>query len=140
MRHRIRGAALACVIGAGLAAGCGFDVQSADLFLITRTGQGSKLTEEVNNSGTIRCNGGQPRMISSARLISARDLSDNLITDAGKNLKLPIPSGTSYVFKISMQQGTITFPDRSVAGHPELASALLFATQVAQQVCRQGAG
>ena len=37
-------------------AGCGLNVQSADLFLLTRTGQGPKLTLLVNDSGTIRCN------------------------------------------------------------------------------------
>ena len=34
-------------------------MQSPDLFLLTRTGQGATLTLLVNDGGTIRCNGGK---------------------------------------------------------------------------------
>ena len=119
----------------GMLVGCGLDVQSPDLFVLTRTGQGSKLTLLVNDSGTIACNGGKARMISSARLITARDLSDNLAKDAGANLRLPIGPGSTYTYKIRMQQGTITFSDRDTARRPYLAQAELFAIDAAQQVC-----
>ncbi|HEX3979337.1 MAG TPA: hypothetical protein VHW96_23905, partial [Solirubrobacteraceae bacterium] len=75
----LAGAALAAVV-AVLLAGC-FDVQSADLFLLTRTGQGRTLTLLVNDGGTIRCDGGKAKAVSNSTLISARDLSDNLSTD-----------------------------------------------------------
>ena len=119
----------------GMLVGCGLDVQSPDLFVLTRTGQGSKLTLLVNDSGTIACNGGKARMISSARLITARDLSDNLAKDASANLRLPIGPGFTYTYKIRMQQGTITFSDRDTARRPYLAQAELFAIDAAQQVC-----
>src|SRR5579875_3410657 len=48
---------------AGLAigvAGCGLNVQSPDLFLLTRRGQGQTLTLLVNDDGTVRCDGGRP--------------------------------------------------------------------------------
>jgi hypothetical protein len=119
----------------GVLAGCGLDVQAPDLFVLTRTGQGSKLTLLVNDSGTISCNGGKARMISSARLITARDLSDNLAKDASSNLRLPIAAGSTYTYKIRMQQGTITFSDRDTARRPYLAQTELFAIDAAQQVC-----
>jgi hypothetical protein len=116
-------------------AGCGLNVQSADLFLLTRTGQGSKLTLIVSDSGTIRCNGAKARPISDPLLIRARDLSDHLASDAGKGLSLPTRPGSVFSYRISVQQGTITFSDRGAVGHTELSEAELFAAQAAQQAC-----
>jgi hypothetical protein len=115
--------------------GCGLDVQAADLFLLTRTGQGSTLTLLVNDSGTVRCNGGKAKMISNARLIQARDLSDSLAKDARAGLNLPAGPGTVFSYRIRMQQGTVRFSDRDTTHHPELAQAELFAVQTAQSVC-----
>jgi hypothetical protein len=116
-------------------AGCGADVQSADLFLLTRTGQGTRLTLLVNDSGTIRCNGAKARMISNEMLIAARDLAENLSTDASHNLFLKPAPGTVFSYRISLEQGVIRFSDRDTAHHPELARAQLFAAQVAQRPC-----
>ena len=134
MRRR---AAQLVLVALALAAlgGCGLDVQSPDLFLLTRTGQGPKLTMEVSDGGTIRCNGSKPKAMSDAMLIQARDLSDNLARDAGANLSLPPRPGTIFDFRIKLQQGTITFSDRDTSGHKVLAQAELFAVQAAQQVC-----
>jgi hypothetical protein len=74
-------------------------------------------------------------MISSAVLIQARDLSDNLASDATKKLSLPVTPGTVFSYRIRMEQGTITFSDRDTQGHKVLAQAELFAAEAAQQVC-----
>jgi hypothetical protein len=129
----VLGGALASVL-AVLLAGC-FDVQSADLFLLTRTGQGHKLTLLVNDGGTIRCDGAKAKPISNTALITARDLSDNLATDAQDGLKIPNAPGSVYYFMIKLQQGTVSFPDRAAAGRQVLAQAELFAAQTAQQEC-----
>jgi hypothetical protein len=115
-------------------AGC-LNVQAADLFLLTRTGQGSKLTLLVNDSGTIRCNGAKAKPISDSTLIAARDLSDNLATDAQNNLTIRDVAGSVYYFRIRMQQGTIAFPDKAAGRRRALAQAELFATQAAQRDC-----
>ena len=126
--------ALAGVTAVALS-GC-FDVAAADLFLLTRTGQGSKLTLLINDSGTIRCDGAKAKPISNARLIAARDLADNLSADATAKLTIPPVAGSAYYFRIKLPQGTIAFPDRAAdARHPILAQAELFATQTAQQAC-----
>jgi hypothetical protein len=125
--------ALAAVM-AGLVAGC-FDVQSPDLFLLTRTGQGGKLTLLVNDGGTIRCNGAKAKPISDNALVTARDLSDNLVTDAQNKLTIPRAPGSIYYFTIKLQQGTISFPDRAAATRKVLAQAELFAAQAAQREC-----
>ncbi|MGO9954606.1 MAG: hypothetical protein ACLP50_01260 [Solirubrobacteraceae bacterium] len=129
---------VAAVAVSACVAGCGLNVELPDLFQITRTGQGTKLTMVVNDSGTLSCNGGKERTISSAMLIQARDLSDDLANDATANLRIAPSSGTLFYFRIRMQQGTIEFPDRAAATHAALAEAELFATQAAQQVCGLG--
>jgi hypothetical protein len=132
---RRRAGLAGCALVAALAlTGC-FDVQSPDLFLLTRTGQGSKLTLLVNDSGTIRCNGAKAKMISDTMLINARDLSDNLSKDASKNLDLPPRPDSIFTFTIKLQQGTIRFSDRDTLRHKELAQAELFAVQAAEQEC-----
>ena len=126
---------VAAVAGMALAlTGC-LDVRSADLFLLTRTGQGSKLTLLVSDGGTIRCNGGKAKPVSNTTLISARDLADNLANDAQAKLTIPKRPGSVYYFRIRMQQGTVSFPDRAAPGRKALSQAELFATQAAQRDC-----
>lgn len=127
--------ALTAAVAAALVAGCGFDVSSPDLFLLTRTGQGRKLTLLVNDGGTIRCNGGRARKLSDPLLLRARDLATNLDNDAKHNLRIPAASGSAFSYTIRLQDGTISFPDRAAAAHPELAQVELFALQTAQQAC-----
>lgn len=123
------------VLCMGALAGCGLDVELPDLFLLTRTGQGSRLTLLVNDSGSIHCNGGKQKTLSSALLIQARDLSDSLANDAKQQLDLPAGPGTVFSYKIKLQQGTVRFSDRDTTHRRALAQAELFAAQVAQRVC-----
>ncbi|MGH2858870.1 MAG: hypothetical protein ACRDMJ_15455 [Solirubrobacteraceae bacterium] len=123
-------------VAAALAvAGCGFDVESPDLFLLTRTGQGPRLTLLVNDSGTIRCDGGRARPLADSLLIAARDLSQNLAGDAGNHLTIARTARTVDYYRIRLAQGTVKFPDTAGGRHPTLARAELFATQAAQQAC-----
>jgi len=120
--------------GVGIGA-CGLDVELPDLFLITRTGAGSTVVLDVNDGGGITCNGGKQKMMTSAQLITARDLSDDLGTDASRNLTIPAEPGTVYSYKIKMPQGTISFPDRAALGHKYLGQMEAFVLQVSQQYC-----
>jgi hypothetical protein len=133
MRRVLAAAALGAAV-AVLVAGC-FDVQSADLFLLTRTGQGPKLTLLVNDGGTIRCDGGKAKPVSNTTLITARDLADNLATDAQNKLTIPNAPGSVYYYRIRLQGGTISFPDKASATRNTLAQAELFAAQTAQRDC-----
>src|SRR5947209_3240192 len=101
MRRAGRSAAVAAAALAGAAglAGC-FDVRSPDLFLLTRTGQGSTLTLLVNDGGTIRCNGHKAKPVSNATLVAARDLADNLADDAQRKLTIPPEAGSVYDYRI----------------------------------------
>jgi hypothetical protein len=133
MRRALAVSAAAAAV-ALLTAGC-FDVRSADLFLLTRTGQGSRLTLLVNDGGTIRCNGGKAKAVSNTTLIAARDLADNLAGDAQDKLTIPRTPGTVYYYRIRLEQGTVAFPDRASATRKLLAQAELFAAQAAQRDC-----
>jgi hypothetical protein len=121
---------------AGLAlAGCGFNVQSPDLFLLTRTGQGQKLTMLVNDGGTIRCNGGRARALSDHFLLQARDIAENLDSDVQNNVRFRSRLASTFTFTVKLMDGTISFPDTAAPGHHEVADAELFALQAAQQAC-----
>ncbi len=131
------------LVGALLAllAGCGFAVQSPDLFLLTRTGAGGKLTLLVNDGGTIACNGGRPRRLSDPLLLQARDLASSLGGDARAKLRIPSPANSVYRYTMRLQQGTIAFPDTAAATgkYPRLAQAEQFALRAAQQGCGRSA-
>jgi hypothetical protein len=118
--------------------GCGLNVTSPDLFLITRTGQGSARIVLVNDSGTISCDGRAARQLPDPTLIQARALASDLDRDAKAKLRIPARAGSVYQFRIKLPDGTISFPDTSAAGHPELAQAELFTVQALSGLCGGG--
>lgn len=129
---------MALATGAAVAlAGCGLSVQSPDLFLLTRSGHGRRLTLLVNDGGTIRCNGGKSRTLPDPLLLQARDLASGLAGDARQRLRIRSSPNSVYRYTISLQQGTISFPDTAAATgrYPRLARAELFALRAAQQAC-----
>ena len=92
-----------------LLSGCGLNVTSADLFVLTRTGQGQKLTMLVSDGGTIRCNGGRTRALPNALLLQARDIAaqprhrrqgpSHVPAEAGQRVHLsgPAPGRNAHV-------------------------------------------
>lgn len=125
----------AVLCGLALAA-CGFSVEAPDDFLMTRTGQGTKVTLLVNDAGTIRCDGGRERPITSAMLINARDLVTNLQTYAQHHLDIPQAPDSVYRYTVRMQLGTISFPDTAAAKRHELAGVEQFALQALAGPCK----
>ncbi len=126
--------ALLVLPAVGVAA-CGFDAQSPDLFLLTRTGQGKSLTLLVNDGGTIRCNGGAAKSLPDPMLLVARDLANSLNNDAKARLRIPAGAGTVFSYTVKLSDGTIWFPDTAARSRGELAQAELFAVQAAQGPC-----
>jgi hypothetical protein len=134
----VRRASAAPVVAAAVAAGCGLAVQSPDLFLLTRVGQGKPLRLLVNDGGTIRCNGGSPKKLSDPLLLQARTLASDLSKDAKAGLRIAASARSVASYTIKLQDGTISFPDTAAATHPELARAELFALQASQSACGVG--
>lgn len=127
-------AALAALAALGLA-GC-LDIQPADLFVLTRTGQGHTLTLLVSDGGTVTCNGGKQRSLPDSLLLQARDLVGALKADARKHLRIPSPPSSVFRYRVRLQYGTVGFPDTAASTHPVLARTELFAVEAAQQVCQ----
>jgi hypothetical protein len=116
-------------------AGCGLNQKSPDLFLLTRTGQGPKLTLLPNDSGTIRCDGGKARTLPDPLLIAGRDLAQDLDKDARHGLRIRPSAGAVFYYRIKLEHGTISFPDTAARSQRVLSRATLFAAQAAQQAC-----
>lgn len=114
---------------------CGLQIQSADLFLLTRTGQGHRLTLLVSDGGTVTCNRGATRTLPGPLLLRARDLANSLDSAARAHLHIASRPGSVFRYTIRLQNGTVSFPDTAAAHHPTLAQAELFALQTAQQAC-----
>jgi hypothetical protein len=125
--------AAALLAAAAMLAGCGLDVQSADLFQVTRFGQGQKLTLLVNDAGTIACNGGKPRSLPDRLLLQARDLATSLNNDT--KLRFPASPRSVFSYTVKVQNGTFTFPDVAARGRKELAQLELFLVQAAGSPC-----
>jgi len=134
---RVPAAAVLALLVAGVAlSGCGLDVQSPDLFKVTRVGQGQRLTLLVNDSGTIACDGGKPKPLSDRLLLQARDLTTDLNDDAKSKLSYPgAPPGGVFSYTVKVQNGTFTFPDTAARARKELSRLELFVVQAAADPC-----
>jgi hypothetical protein len=131
----VRRLAAALALSVGLV-GCGLNVQSPDLFLLTRTGEGKPLTLLVNDSGTIRCNGEKARPLSDPLLLQARDLETNLDADAVSKVRFAPPAPNSvFTYSVRLQDGTLRFPDTAAAHNTDLAQTEQFTVEAAQQAC-----
>jgi hypothetical protein len=127
---------LAVTLGVACAAitGC-LGVQASDLFLLTRTGAGPRLTLLVNDGGTVRCNGGAAKPLPDKLLLQARDLASRLGADAKNHLHLPRTTRTVATYSVRLKDGTISFPDTAARAHSELAQLELLTVQIAHGPC-----
>lgn len=142
MSRRARPAGLVVLAAAVLvAAGCG--APSADLYVVHRTGSipGAKLTMLVGDGGTVRCNGGPQREITSADLIDAREIARGLNGTeeepgpAREQLRLPPGPYSIMRYRVRSENGTVTFSDTS-RGQPQAFYDLAKLTRdLAKRVC-----
>ncbi len=130
----MKAAGVVILLGVALA-GCGLNVQAPDLFVVTRTGQGSTLTELFNYAGTVRCNGGPTKLLPDPLLLQARDLATTLDNDAKAKLRIAPKPNSVFFYTVRLADGTISFPDTAGGQHSELAQAEQLALQSAQQAC-----
>lgn len=133
LRARLTAGVLVGVAVAAALAGCGLNVKGMDLFLLTRVGHGHELALLVNDRGTISCNGGRPRPLAGPLLLQARDLVSGLDSDAGLNI--PVPKNSYYHYHVTLEFGTVSFPDTAASHHPLLAQVVQFTLKAARQAC-----
>jgi hypothetical protein len=133
---RLRFRPLALLASGALVASCGLQVESPDLFLLTRTGGGKKVTLLVNSGGTIRCNGSGAKPLPDNLLLQARNLTGTLNGYARRHLHIPPARNSVYTYSVRLQPGTITFPDSAARTYPPLAHLELLALKILQGPCQ----
>jgi hypothetical protein len=96
-----------------------------DLFLVQRTGSiaGARLTLRISDDGGAFCNGGKRQEITSAQLISAREIrreldgdkndDENKIGLAAKHINLPPGDISTLSYRVRSEKGTVVFSDTS---------------------------
>lgn len=136
---------LATVVAVGavaVLAGCG--TPSADLFVVTRSGTipGAGLTMLVGDGGTVRCNGGPERAITSADLIAARKVArelngkdDQHPGPAVRDLALPAGPGSVLRYEVRLEKGSVAFSDTSANQTPAMYRAAKLVRDLARRVC-----
>jgi hypothetical protein len=115
--------------------GCGESVELPDLFVVTRTGGGEKLTVRINEGGVVHCDGGAAHQLSDPQLIQARGVTEELQTPSAKHLVLPPRPRSVFRYNVRDAEGTVRFADNS-AGQPSALHHLQYLVlEVAQRVC-----
>ncbi len=136
----VRGTAAILLVAAVVLAGCGESVELPDLFVVTRTGGGEKLTVRINEDGTVHCfrspaHPGATHQLSDPQLIQARGVTEELQTSSAKHLSLPPRPGSVFRYNVRDAEGTVRFADNS-AGQPSALHHLQYLVlEVAQRVC-----
>lgn len=126
MSGRLRGLAAATgtvAAGLGLVA-CGGP--SADLYVVERTGStpGARLSMVVGDGGSVSCNRGPQEPITSAQLIEAREIADELNGEedapgpAPRGVRLKPAAGSIMRYRVRTEKGSVAFSDTS-KGQPE---------------------
>lgn len=108
-------------------------MQAPDLFQVTRTGQGQKLTLLVNDSGTISCDGSKAKSLPDPMLLQARDLATSLNKDV--KLRFARNSRSVFTFTVKVQNGTFSFPDTAADTQKDFSQLELFVVQAAAHPC-----
>jgi hypothetical protein len=120
----------------------------ADLFLVQRTGsiEGARLTLRISDDGGAYCNGGERKEITSAQLITAREIRRELDGDkndeekkvglAAKHINLPPGAITTLSYRVRSEMGTVAFSDTS-ARQPQAFYRL---AQLTRDVARGACG
>ncbi len=146
---RLRAAAALAVPVAALAlavlalAGCGNEVELADLFVVQRTGSGpgADLTMVVNEGGAVHCYPSPAvptnptHQLSDPQLVLARGLQEEMQSLASKHLSLGPRRGSVFSYYVRDPEGTVRFSDNS-SGQPKVLQRLAyFVLEVSQSVC-----
>jgi hypothetical protein len=135
--------AVAALVAAALAAGCS-GPEPADVFLVQRTGsiEGAKLTLRFIDDGGVSCNGGPRKEISSAQLITAREIRRELDGKddehpglASKHFDLKPGAISTLSYRVRSEKGTVVFSDTSPRQPPAFYRIALLTRQVAQGPC-----
>ena len=138
----MRAGCAAALLAALLLSGCGGP--SADLFLVERSGSipGARLTMLVGDGGTVTCNRGDQKPITSDQLIDAREIARDLNGPkdeengpADRGLTLPPGPGAIMRYDIRSEDGSVAFSDTSRGQPPVFYRVAKYTRDLAKGVC-----
>jgi hypothetical protein len=139
VRSAVAAAAVVAAVLAGAAAfamvGCGESVELPDLFVVTRTGGGEKLTVLINEGGEVRCNGGPAHQLSDPQLIQARGVTEELQSPSAKHLALLPRPGSVFRYRVRDAEGAVRFADNSAHQSSAMHHLQYLVLEVAQRLC-----
>jgi hypothetical protein len=130
----LRRAAVGLLAAAALAAGCG--TPPPDLFVVERSGadENANLELVVSDGGSVSCDG-KEHPLDADRLLTARQLERDLEPQAELSIELPPGPGSELSYRVSMENGTIAFSDRSPGVPRTFLRLAAFTKDVAEDVC-----
>ncbi len=138
LRRSGSAALLACAAAATLAAGCGGNVEAADLFVVTRGGSSphAALTLLVNEEGVVHCNGRPAGKLADQQIVKARGITEDLEKPASQQLSLPARPDSVFSYRVRDANGTVSFADNSPGQPKVLRELALFVLQTSQHLCK----
>jgi hypothetical protein len=132
MTRALAAAALAAIA----LAGCGDEAR--DLFLVTRSGDvpGAALTLRITDDGRASCNHKPLVEITSAQLITARDVARNLEDPSKQQLRLAPGSQPVFSYRVRTEDGGVAWSDDSARQPAVLFELAKLTRDVAKGPCR----
>ena len=123
------------MVAACLVVGCG--ARAPDLLLVQRDGSvpGARLTLEIADDGTVRCNHGEPRRMTDQQLLSARALARDLERPASLHVSLPPGRDGVLSYRVRLAEGAVSFTDTSPGLTPLLLRVQALTRSVATRTC-----
>ena len=119
-------------------AGCGGQVEAADLFIVTRSAgsRHAQLTLLVNEEGVVHCDGRKAGNLTDKQLVKARGITEDLEKPASEHLSLPARAGSVFSYRLRDANGTVSFADNSTGQPKALRELALLVLEASQQVCK----
>ena len=138
VRHgRSRGvAAMLAALALAGTAGCGSEAR--DLFLVTRSGDvpGAPLTLRVTDDGRASCNHRPLVEITSAQLVTAREVERDLEDPAKAQLRLASGPQPVFSYRVRTEEGGVAWSDDSARQPAVLFKLAKLTRDVAKGPCR----
>jgi hypothetical protein len=132
----VRRAALTAALAAALLAGAGCGTESADLFVVERTGSlpDAKLTLVVGDGNTVTCDGDE-QPLPNELLLDARQLNEDLEPLLERRTRLAAPPSALLRYRVFNDAGEARFADASPRLPPELGRLVQLTRQIAREAC-----
>jgi hypothetical protein len=129
--------AVALLVAAIVLAGCDAGAPSHDLFLVQRAGDipGARLALRVTDDGRASCNRGPLVEITSAQLITARELERDLEPLAKRRYALPRGPDSVLQYRVVLEDGAVRFADDSRGQPSQLFKLAKLTRDVARGAC-----